>query len=535
MSVASHDPPLRGPAAQFARLPLWASLALAAAAGAVGVLAHAPFFLAPALIAALCVLIWQLDAVFARDGRAFWSAFGRGFAFATGYFAAGTYWVGSAFAQRPGAEGLALLGVAALAMGLALIWGFALAFARPLWTRDNRRLPVMVLALMAAELVRGHAFGGFPWNLPAYVWPAGQPMSQAASVLGAYGLSALTLLLFVTPAAMGDIGRPFVLRAAPSLAAALVFGLIWGAGAQRLAQAPLESQVGGPIVRVADPGYTQKEKWNTDPNEVLDRYLQLSQPARQARSQIVIWPEGAIPVAPPVFPLILDNPPALDAIARTIGDRALIIGIHRADSTGLYNSAVILDGVAGQLRIGQWHDKYRLTPFGEFIPLYDWVSWLGIGALQQIGNGFTPGESPRRLIIPEAEPAVIHICYESIFPGLTPRGDDRPGWIINVTNDAWFGRGTGPWQHVNIARYRSIEEGLPTARAASGGVSGVFDAFGREVVATGLDGGAVEAPLPPALAPTPYAQFGEWLLFGLLALILGLRFAPPNPAGRLRS
>jgi apolipoprotein N-acyltransferase len=536
MSVASIDAPLRGPAAFIARLKPWQALGLNVLAGAVAALAYAPFFASALLMVGLCILVWQLDAVFARPGRAFFAAFARGWAFAAGHFGAGVYWVGSAFEQRPGAEALAPVGVLALAMGLALIWGLALALARPLWTRDARRLPIFVLALMLAELTRGHLFGGFPWNLPAYVWPAGGAISQAASVLGAYGLSAVTLLLLVTPAALCDRDQPFVRRAAPVLVAALALGLIWGAGAQRLANAPVAAMATGPIVRVADPGYTQREKWQTNPWVVLDRYLQLSQDPRSARSQIVIWPEGAIPIAPPVFPLVLDNEGALEAIGATLGDRALILGLHRADAAGMYNAAAMIDAVSGVIRpVDQTYDKMRLVPFGEFIPLYDYVSWLGIEAMQQIGNGFVPGAMQRRLIVPDAEPAAVHICYESIYPGFTPRGVDRPGWIINITNDAWFGRGTGPWQHANTARYRSIEEGLPTARAASGGVSGIFDSYGRAIVMTGLDGGAVEAPLPAALPPTPYAQFGEWITLALLLVIAAMRFIASNAGRGLRS
>lgn len=535
MTVPSTAPALRGPAAWLARLPLWASLLVSALAGALTVFAHAPFFFVPALAIGLCVLVWQLDALFARDGRVYWAVFLRGWAFGAGAIGAGTYWVGSAFSQRPGAEGLALVGVLALALGLGVFMGAALGFARAFWTNDNKRLPVFALAVMAAELARSWLFGGFPWNLPAYVWAAGGAMSQWAAFLGAFGLSAVTVLLLSTPAAMGDLGRSFLRRAAPSVAAALVLGLMWGAGLQRLAEASRAPAAAGPVVRVADPGYTQKEKWSTNPWIVLQDYLDLSQPARGARSQIVIWPEGAIPVSPPEFPLILENEAALAAIAQGIGDRALIAGLLRRDQRELYNSAVVMDGVSGGLRIDQWYDKNRLVPFGEFIPLYDWVSWLGIGALQQIGNGFTVGAPPRRLIVPDADPAIIHICYESIFPGFTPRGADRPGWIVNVTNDAWFGRGTGPWQHANIARFRSIEEGLPTARAASGGVSGIFDGYGRTIVATGLDGGAVEAPLPPALQPTLYSQVGEWALVVVLLLIGLLRFLTPTAARGLRS
>ncbi len=130
-----------------------------------------------------------------------------------------------------------------------------------------------------------------------------------------------------------------------------------------------------------------------------------------------------------------------------------------------------------------------------------------------------------RLVIPEAATASVLICYEAIFPGMTPRGEERPGWIISVTNDAWFGNGPGPHQHFAMARYRSIEEGLPMARAASGGVSAIIDSFGRTVRST-LREGHAEAQLPPALQETTLAQWGNWLLLAMVALIAGLRFVP---------
>jgi apolipoprotein N-acyltransferase len=151
---------------------------------------------------------------------------------------------------------------------------------------------------------------------------------------------------------------------------------------------------------------------------------------------------------------------------------------------------------------------------------------MNIAPLQRIGAGFTPGDRPTRLIIPEAPPAIVLICYEAIFPGLTPRGDDRPGWIISVTNDAWFGNGSGPYQHYAMARYRAIEEGLPMARAAAGGISGIIDAYGRDIRSTRRVGAATEAQLPLALDETAFALWGNWLLLLLVSLIAALRFAP---------
>jgi apolipoprotein N-acyltransferase len=137
------------------------------------------------------------------------------------------------------------------------------------------------------------------------------------------------------------------------------------------------------------------------------------------------------------------------------------------------------------------------------------------------------------MIVPGGPPAVFLICYESIFPGIIPRSEGRPDWIVNVTNDAWFGGQTGPYQHYNQARYRAIEEGLPLARSASGGVSAIVDPFGRKVVETGLKGGAVEASLPPPLPLTVYARFG-WLAPGSIffaVMLLGIVL----PGGRRKA
>jgi apolipoprotein N-acyltransferase len=354
-------------------------------------------------------------------------------------------------------------------------------------------------------------------------------------VVGAYGLTLITLLIAATPAAIADVRAGTAGRFAPMVAAGLIVGMGWGWGAQRLVHAQVDPPGALPIVRVADSGMSQAEKWEARADQewrVLDRYLQASGSPNDSRASILIWPEGAIPV---INFFMLENPSFLDALGRGLGDRVLIAGLSRremrSDTLVYFNSAAVIDGVSGESRLSQIYDKHHLVPFGEYIPLWSIVSSLNIAPLQRIGAGFESGAPPTRLVVPEAPPAVVLICYEAIFPGMVPRGDERPGWIVSVTNDAWFGGGAGPYQHYAMARYRAIEEGLPMARAASGGVSAIIDAYGRAIRSTQGRGEFAEAQLPPALAETPYAQFGYLVVSVLITIIAGMRIFPLSVSG----
>ncbi len=536
MTASPTDAPSRLHAWFAARGP-WQRRAIALLAGAAATLGHAPFQLTLVYIAAVVVLVWLLDGAAAKDRR-----IGRGFAvgwfFGFGHMITGLYWVSSAFSVDP-AFGL-IWGVPStigLALVLALFFGFGCALAMTLWTRDFRRIPWFAACLFAAEWLRGNlVFGGFPWILPGYVWTPGESVSQLASVFGIYGLSLLTLLIAAAPAAIADSGAGAGRRFAPTLVAALLVGMAWGWGVQRLARAPIDPPGALPIVRVADSGLGQAEKWDGRVDQewrVLQRYLDASGPP-DGRAAIVIWPEGAIPV---VNFFTLENQDFLDAIGRGLGDRVLILGLSRReprdDGIAYFNSAAIIDGVSGAPRLSQQiYDKHHLVPGGEYIPLWSLISNLNIAPLQRIGAGFTPGAAPTRLVVPDAPPAVVLICYEAIFPGMVPRGEGRPGWIVSVTNDAWFGHGTGPWQHYAMARYRSIEEGLPMARAASGGISAIVDSFGREVSSTQGRNLYAEAQLPPALVETTLARWGNILIPALLVFVAMLRFFPLGRSGR---
>lgn len=543
MSASPQDASQSRLHAWLSRRGPWQRRALVLAAGMLATLGHAPFQLTPAYVVAITLLVWLLDVASTKPKR-LWSAFLTGWLFGIGHFATGLYWVSSAFLVDTEAWGpvWGIPATLALAAVVAAYWGLACAVAVLAWTRDWRRVAVFAASLFVFEWIRGHfPFGGFPWMLGGYIWTAGEPVSQIASVIGVYGLTLLTLFGAAALAPIADRTASAGRRFAPALAVALAFGMIWGWGAQRLTQAAIDPPGAQPIVRVADAGLGQAEKWRYRPDQewrVLQRYLDVSGAPDQSRAAILIWPEGAIPT---LNFFMLDNEEFLAGLGRGLGDRAVVTGLtrcepgaacdafmrglHGAGDLRLYNSAAVIDGVSGAARLSQTYDKHHLVPFGEYIPLWSLVSQLNIAPLQRIGAGFEAGPPPSRLIVPEAAPAVVLICYEAIFPGMIPRGEERPGWIINITNDAWFGSGTGPHQHFAMARYRSIEEGLPMARAASGGVSAIVDSYGRVVRSTQGQGG-VEAQLPAALEESALASWRILLLIVLLLFIAGVRFLP---------
>jgi apolipoprotein N-acyltransferase len=518
----------------FAARTPWQRRGLAAAAGALATLGHAPFQLMLFFVLATTVLVWLLD-VSATKERKLRSAFSIGWFFGLGHLTTGLYWVASAFNVDSDAWGpvWGVPATLALAASLALFFGAGALIAMHLWTNDVRRIASIAIGLFISEWLRGHILTGFPWLLPAYVWTPGEPVSQLASIIGAYGLSLLTLLIAATPAALADRGQSAGRRFAPILASALLIGMGWGWGAQRIASAPVELPGALPVVRVADSGLGQAEKWQNRPDQewrVLQRYLAASgAPSDDNADSIVIWPEGAIPV---VNFFMLEDPNFMSALGQGLGDRVLITGLTRremqTDGLAYFNSAAVIDGVNGAPRVSQTYDKNHLVPFGEYIPFWNLVSNLNIAPLQRIGSGFEAGPSPTRLVVPGAPTAIVLICYEAIFPGMTPHGDERPGWIVMVTNDAWFGGGSGPYQHYAMARYRAIEEGLPVARAASGGISAIVDGFGRERSSTDGRVTFAEAQLPPALPETIWANWGGFILVLLFVLIAALRFFPPK-------
>jgi apolipoprotein N-acyltransferase len=520
----------------------WRALAFCAVLGAFANLAMPPIYVWPAYAVSLTGLLWMLDSAALAD-RPRRAAFWRVFLFGIGYYLVGMHWIMWAFLVNPGAHLVFIwMPLIALPSILSFVLALCVSAGFRFWSPGPARLIVFAVAFMAGEWMRGSLFGigGLPWNLPGMIWAPGEAISQSASIWGIYGLSALTVVAMASPAVLADT-RPrgqAGTRVAPVIAAAVVFGAIWGWGARRLEEAPKEPP-SGPVVRLVDAGVPQSEKHQIGAaQDILDRYIELTGPDIADAPQIIIWPEGALPA-------YLHQ--AVDAVSPALRRRKLIIGAARIEDLGsadqkVYNSLAVLTGdsdVKGQLAV---YDKHMLVPFGEFMPGANILSAIGLKTLQDLApGGFEAGPMPVPVRVDGVPTFGPLICYEVIFPGLSPNGDDRPEWLVNISIDAWFGEFLGPAQHAAQARYRAIEEGLPLARVASRGETGMIDAYGRWTARgeaadptewgrdpDGWDARIVDARIPAALPATPYSHWRDglfWLI--LLGLNLGL-FALPR-------
>ena len=482
-------------------------VAIAVGLGVVGALAFEPFRLVPLLLFAYAALVLLLDGAHAGPRR-FRDAALVGWGFGFGLFLVGHYWIGYAFLVDAETHAwLMPFAMVLLPAGLALFFAAAAALCMAAWRPGMQRVFVFAVAFFIAEWLRGHILTGFPWNLPGYGWSSSTAILQSTSVLGVYGLSLLTLLFGASLALLA--GRGKLLPAA----LAVLFVAIWTAGEMRLSAAT-DATVPGVRLRIVQPSTPQPEKYAPE-NRVRNwrRLIDLSSlPAAQQPTHI-IWPEAAPPV------LLERTPEALADIAALTGDsRVLMTGqVRLAEENGSvrsYNSFAIF-GAHGAL-LGTY-DKFHLVPFGEYVPVGPILRTLGITEIAA-STGFSSGPGPRTMTVPGAPPVGPLICYEIIFPREVT-ASPRPAWLVNLTDDSWFGPDTGPMQHLLIARVRAIEEGLPIVRAANSGISAVIDAHGRvrASLALGLRD-IVDSGLPVALSPPLFVRYGNVILLTFLLM-----------------
>ena len=491
--------------------------ALALVAGAAAGLGHAPFGLWPVALAGFAVLIrlvagprgalphtpGYLQTGERAGRRAALTAWAGGL----GYFAVSLHWIVEPFLVDAARHGwMAPFALVLMAGGLALFWGLAG------WGSARMRWPAFgfALALALAEMARGYLFTGFPWALPAYVWVE-TPVRGMAAVFGSYGLTAATLGLAALPSLSARFW-PGALVALAGAGAMAFFGY----------ELPLKQSYAG-TVRLVQPNAPQDEKWDpAKAHDFVERAIGFT--SAPGAPDLIVWPETAIP-----YPLDIAAP-VLDRIAAAAGDVPVISGINRRAASGdWFNAAVV---IAPDGRVAETYDKVHLVPFGEYIP-------FRIGFLQAMAGfsnfGFSAGDEVRLIETPLGR-ALPLICYEAIFPQHGAAAG-RPDYLLQITNDAWFGTFSGPYQHLDQARFRAVEQGLPLIRAANTGVSAVIDPDGRVLWSLALgEAGYLDAPLPTPRAPTVYARTGDWpvaiiLLLSLGALILA---APRNGIAKRR-
>jgi apolipoprotein N-acyltransferase len=470
-------------------------------AGAFMVLAMPPVGFFPVLFLCVPVLIRLAAASASRK-----AAFAAGWAFGAGYFIFGLYWVSAALFVDIGQWYWVLpLSLIAGPAILGLYFGLMPLVAYPLRRHRTAHALAFVATWALVEYVRGHALTGFPWNLPGQAWQHVPPLLQVASLCGIYGLSFLTLF-WAAAASLRHSKAVLCVLAASFIA-------VFGFGAARLMLHPVPPATDAPVVRIVQADIPQSEKWDSDQEwRNIEKHIILSEDtaATGKTPAFVVWPETAVPVDMTQFP----------EVARAIAPRMpkgsigifgnLRITFRKEDSRpeAFYNSVAVFD--ASTAKVLAAYDKHHLVPFGEYIP---WRSVIGVTPIAQAVSGigdFTRGRGPQTLSVrglPSFSPLV---CYEVIFPDEVADPNNRPQWLVNVTNDGWYGRSAGPYQHLAIARLRAVEEGLPLARAANTGISAMIDPLGRITAELPLGtAGAIDAALPQALPPTPYSRLRE--------------------------
>jgi len=526
----TNEPALAGPGAP-ATGRRFAIVAPCLAAGAGIALAFPPFGFTPGLLGFAVILHLCGQTGSTRPLR---TAFWRGWLAGTAFFLIATWWIYQAFQVDAADQGwMAPIAVALLASGLGLFWGAAgLAYR---WIGPSGWLRVLVFAgvMTAFEWVRGHLLTGFPWDLPGESWRAGSPVSQAAALMGAYGLSWLTVAIAATPALLPDAKRRGQAVTA-CVCAALALASLYGYGLMRLANTPPPA-ADAPIVRIVQADLPEVASYTAASYaDTVRAHLELTARPAARRPDIIVWPERAIPGA--FSDYLASETWTRDAITAALQPGQILLtggyrtqpappGAYAPDGLVYFNSLLAMRRDAGGLTPLTVYDKYRLVPFGEYLPLARWLAPLHVQELVHIGDGFSHGPPPRPMMLP-GEPLVQPlICYEALYPGFTRQGEiisgRRAAWVVNVSDDAWFGGTYGPIQHLNLASYRAIEEGLPIVRATPTGVSAVIDAFGRVQPGRRLgqgQAGVIDAELPAALAPTLFDRFGE-TIFALMMLL----------------
>ncbi len=488
----------------FLALAGWRLRAACAGLGALAATGQAPlefWWLSVPALAGLTALVAAAPGPRGGAARALWGG--------TAYFALALSWIVEPFLVDVARHGwMAPFALVFLSVGLALFWAGAGALAH----LGRPATLMFAVALAATEYLRGHVLTGFPWAVPGHVW-TDTPIAQGAALVGADGLTLLTMLV----AGFAAAGRIGGLRVA-----VVLWGIAWGAGQGRLGsdEPPLRDVT----LRLVQPNTPQDIKWDEAvARSLFDRLLTMTAaPGDGPAPDLVIWPETAVPY-------LLDiSPRAVAEIATAGGTAPVAVGIQRSDGDMRYFNALAVITPGGV--VAQIYDKHHLVPFGEYMPfgdtLRDRFGITGLAAAE--GYGYSAGPGPRVIDLGPTLGLVLPlICYEAVFPGIPRAVPIRPGWMLQVTNDAWFGTLSGPYQHLEQARLRAIEQGLPLIRVANTGVSAVIDAKGRVLASLGLGtAGFLDHALPPALPATPFARWGDWpllLLLGGLATLFVVR------------
>lgn len=436
------------------------------------------------------------------------TAFWRGWLFGVGFNIVSLYWIGNSF-TTVGLWYLAPLGSLCLPLLLAFFPAVVAALTVKVSTSRTGRFFAFCLFWSLSEWARGWLFTGFPWTLVGYIWDL--PALQLTAYVGIYGLSAVTIFLITS---IGLQRLPFIGLSA------VIFACMWIGGNYRLSHYSREET--GINMRLVQASIPQKEKWLLEHFEDnLKKWVALSNLESERPLKAIIWSESSIPT------FVADYPAIRQMLTDAVPPNGyLIFGAPRKtteDEKTLYFTSTLALNEHGD--IVAISDKSHLVPFGEYIPF---KNALKFSKLTAGSENYSPGKGLQSMQLQGIPLFGPLICYEAIFSGEVIAPGTRPEWLLNQTNDAWYGESSGPYQHLEIVRIRAIEEGIPLIRCANNGISAVIDPMGQILNRLNLnDVGFIDFDLPKPLAiPTFFAKYqnlGFWiiiLIYGLFTLLL---------------
>jgi len=483
--------------------------------GALNALTMPPAYISWLYLITLPLFIWILEGRKTKK-----SAFLCGWSFGSGFFIVSLYWINFALfvdfqlwwwvLPLSVFVGPALLG---LYTGFAGLLPFILNFKKAPFVLAT------ILSLMLFEWLRSILFTGFPWNLSGYTWMNTLSMAQNLSWAGIFGLSLLTFLWFSFMAYIPHLKTRF--GQAVMLCLILSFISCWLYGSKRLRYENNLKNT-STAMRLVQPNIAQKEKWLNDKRwEHFSNLIKSSQEPSKLSAPIThfIWPETAI-----TFPLQA-TPAAQQLISKILPDDKTVLlsgNLHYSPAKNgkppsFYNSLVSING--GDNRLKYFH-KFHLVPFGEYIPFRSFISIGAIGSAISNTSDFTAGDGPYSVTSLNTPTFSPLICYEVIFSGEVTQPNNRPQWLLNITNDAWYGHTAGPYQHLAITQARAIEEGLPLVRAANTGISAVFSPYGRIIHSLPLGAsGNIDFYLPKPLKNTFFASYKNTFFYSIWILL----------------
>jgi apolipoprotein N-acyltransferase len=515
----------------------WRRVFLLFLLGALCVLALPPIYLFPVLIPAFTGLVWLLDGSVKNNKETTrWnkghflcqSAFITGWWFGLGYFSAGLYWISFSLLVEAQKFGwLIPIVIFTLSAFFAIYIGLVTFLSHALAPPGPRRVIYIIIFWVVFEWIRSWLFTGFPWNLLGTIWTFNEPMMQFASVFGVFGLSLVTIGVACIFSFFGYTDKSLRFKTISVSISLVILFIVWAGGYLRLfGDEP--RFVNNVVMRLVQPNIRQKDKWIKElRGKHLNNLIELSTASLKVgsseRPTHIIWPETATPF------FLEENKSVLRRLSQIIPpEGALITGsprrkIIKKNTIKLWNSLHVVnhDG-----EILSTYDKSHLVPFGEYIPLRKYLD--GFFSFVKLTKGridFSNGSGHKTIMVPSAPPVSPLICYEVIFSGQVTSGAIRdvpaPGWLLNITNDAWFGISSGPYQHLATAQLRAVEEGLPLVRVANTGISAVIDGYGRVQKASTLNQRTyIDSQLPaPLKSSTIYSKLG---IAGVGLLMIGL-------------